>query len=94
MIRLFLPLVLSLIVAGAAEAVQPAASDDYMVRLCRQELEARLFQGGTKGEAFVTAKEIHREGRGVTVHLALASGEGRTTAGSCIFRDGKLFDVK
>jgi hypothetical protein len=94
MIRLFLPLALSLIVAGAAAAAQPVASDDDMVRLCRQELEARLFQGGPKGDAFVTAKEIRHDARGVTVHLAFASGEGRTAAGSCLFRDGKLFDVK
>jgi hypothetical protein len=94
MIRPFLTLALSLMFVGAAAAAPPSASDDDMVRLCRQELEARLFQGGTKGEAFVTAKEFRREADGVTLHLALASGEGRTTAGSCIFRDGKLFDVK
>ena len=87
-------LLLMLAMIGEGRAAAPTPGDDDMVSRCRGELEARLFSGGAKGEAFVTAKDIRHEAVRVSVHLALASGEGRTIAGTCIFRDGKLFDVK
>lgn len=89
-----LALFLLLAMAGDGRAAAPAPGDDALVTLCRGELETRLFSGGVKGEAFVTAQDIRHETERVSVHLALASGEGRTIAGTCIFRNGKLFDVK
>jgi hypothetical protein len=96
MIRRLLLLVLSLplLLAGVARAAETAQSEDDMVRLCRAQLEDRLFSGGAHGDAFVTAKSVERRPDSVAVTLDLASGEGRRVKGSCIFRDGKLFDVK
>jgi hypothetical protein len=79
---------------GAAQAGAGADSDDAMVGLCRGELSERLFSGGVHGESFITAQNIQRQGDRIAVRLELASGEGRKIAGTCIFRDGKLFDVK
>jgi hypothetical protein len=92
--RLLVPLLLSLAFAGFARAAGTAPSDDDMARQCRGELESRLFAGATHGDAFVTDEKIHRDADRVIVRLDLASGEGRTISGSCIFRGGKLFDVK
>ena len=82
------------VLAGVARAADTARGDEAMVRLCRGELEQRLFGGGAHGDAFVTAQEIQHQPDRTVIRLSLASGEGRTLAGSCIFRDGKLFDVK
>ncbi len=94
MIRRLLLLLLSLLLAGVARAAETAQSEDDMVRLCRAQLEDRLFSGGAHGDAFVTAKSVEHRPDSVVVTLDLASGEGRRVKGSCIFRDGKLFDVK
>ncbi len=90
------PLLLSLplLLAGVVCAAEAAQSEEEMVRLCRAELEDRLFSNGAHGDAFVTAKSVEHRPDGVVVTLDLASGEGRRVTGSCIFRDGKLFDVK
>ena len=87
-------LALVLAVAGAARAAAPASGEDEMVRQCRGALEQRLFGDGAHGEAFIAAQTVERRPDRVVVHLDLASGEGRRISGSCIFRDGKLFDVK
>ncbi|HUK00200.1 MAG TPA: hypothetical protein VLV85_18260 [Stellaceae bacterium] len=93
-LRLLLLLSLPLLLAGVVRAAQTAPSEAEMVRLCRAQLEDRLFSGGAHGDAFVTAKSVERRSDSVIVTLDLASGEGRAVKGSCIFRDGKLFDVK
>jgi hypothetical protein len=93
-LRLLLLLSLPLLLAGVARAAETAQSEDDMVRLCRAQLEDRLFSGGAHGDAFVTAKSVEHRPDSVAVTLDLASGEGRRVKGSCIFRDGKLFDVK
>jgi hypothetical protein len=93
-LRLLLLLSLPLLLAGVARAAETAQSEDDMVRLCRAQLEDRLFSGGAHGDAFVTAKSVEHRPDSVVVTLDLASGEGRRVKGSCIFRDGKLFDVK
>ncbi len=92
--RSLLTLALVLALAAAARAAAPAQSEDEMVKQCRGELEARLFGDGPHGEAFITAQDIQHQPDCVVIRLDLASGEGRRIAGSCIFRDGKLFDVK
>jgi hypothetical protein len=95
MIRpLLLTLLLSLASAGIAHAAEAAKSEDEMVKLCGRELEDRLFSGGPHGEAFITARDIEHQPDRIVIRLGLASGEGRAVTGSCIFRDGKLFDVK
>jgi len=76
-----------------AQAAETAKSEDDMLRLCRGALEERLFAGAT-GESVITAHDIQRQADRVTVRLTLASGEGRSLAGACIFRGDKLFDVK
>ena len=86
-------LALALPLAGA-RAAEPPAGDDAMVRQCRGELEERLFGGAPHGEAFITAQDIQHQPDRVVVRLDVASGEGRRVAGTCIFKDGKLFDVK
>lgn len=88
--RSLLPLALFLTTTAAA----PAPDEDAMVKQCRGELEERLFGAGTHGDAFVTGQDIQRQPDRTIIHLDLASGEGRRLSGSCIFRDGKLFDVK
>lgn len=93
-LRLLLLLSLPLLLAGVARAAETAQSEDDMVRLCRAQLEDRLFSSGAHGDAFVTAKSVEHRPDSVVVTLDLASGEGRRVKGSCIFRDGKLFDVK
>lgn len=94
MIPRLLALSLLLLPLGLARAADTAKGDEAMARLCRGELEQRLFGGGAHGEAFVTAQEIQHQTDRTVIRLSLASGEGRNVAGSCIFRDGKLFDVK
>jgi hypothetical protein len=94
MILRLLLLSLPLLPAGVVRAAETAPSEAEMVRLCRAQLEDRLFSGGAHGDAFVTAKSVERRPDSVIVTLDLASGEGRGVKGSCIFRDGKLFDVK
>jgi hypothetical protein len=93
-LRLLLLLSLPLLLAGVARAAETAQSEDDMVRLCRAQLEDRLFSGGAHGDAFVTARSVEHRPDSVVVTLDLASGEGRRVKGSCIFRDGKLFDIK
>ena len=90
---LLLP-ILVLALAGTARAAEPAAADAPLVAQCRGELEERLFGTGPRGEAFITAQQIEHQADRVLVRLDLASGEGRRVAGTCIFKDGKLFDVK
>jgi hypothetical protein len=85
-------LMLALLLALAAAA--PAPSEDEMVKQCRGELETRLFGDSPHGEAFITAQDVQHQPDRIVVRLDLASGEGRRIAGSCIFREGKLFDVK
>jgi hypothetical protein len=82
------------LLAGAAFAEEPAAADAAMVKLCQGELEPRLFAGGTHGESFIAAQQVEHQAERVVVRLDLASGEGRRISGACVFRDGKLFDVK
>jgi len=79
--------------SAAAGAAAPA-TEEAMVEQCRGELEERLFAGGAHGESFITAQAVERQGDRVLVHLDVASGEGRRVSGTCIFKDGKLFDVK
>ncbi len=92
---LLVPLLsLPLLLTGVVRAAETAQSEEEMVRLCRAALEDRLFSGAAHGDALVTAKSVERHPDGAVVTLDLASGEGRRVKGSCVFRDGKLFDVK
>ncbi len=86
-------LALVMVLAGGVRAAEPAKSEEEMIRRCRGELEERLF-GAAHGEAFITAQDIEHQADRTVIRLDLASGEGRRIAGSCIFHDGKLFDVK
>ena len=92
--RLLLASLLALASSTAAPAADPAAGEDDMVKRCSSELEEKLFGANSHGESFVTAKDIQHQGERIAVRLELASGEGRRVAGTCIFKDGKLFDVK
>ena len=87
-------LLLALLLPVGAGAAELARSDDDFVRICRADLEERLFAGAAHGETFIVAKALDRQGERVAVRLDLASGEGRKISGNCIFRDGKLFDVR
>jgi hypothetical protein len=79
--------------AAAAHAAD-STSEDKMVKTCQGELEPQLFSGGGHGESFIAAQNIEHRPDRIVIHLDLASGEGRRVSGSCVFRDGKLFDVK
>ncbi|WP_448206697.1 hypothetical protein [Azospirillum sp. sgz302134] len=79
--------------ASPALAQQPAAeADKALVDACAHELGER--QGG--GHAMtVTSTEMERPNETtVRVKLSLTSGEGRLIQGTCVFRNGKLFDVR
>ncbi len=89
--RPILAFTFSIAVIGAAVLT---ADDNDMIRRCQNALADRLFGGGAHGDSFVTAQEIKRDGERVWIRLQLASGEGRSVSGTCVFRDGKLFDVK
>jgi hypothetical protein len=78
----------------AAAAAKPDTGDAALVKICQGELEPRLFSGDARGEAFIAAEQVEHHGERVVVHLDLASGEGRRVSGACVFRGGKLFDVK
>jgi hypothetical protein len=58
------------------------------------QLTERLFEGKALGETFTSKQTVERQSERVTVRLDLASGEGRSLSGTCIFRSGKLFDIK
>jgi hypothetical protein len=77
-----------------AHAAERVADEAEMLRVCSGELEERLFGAGPRGEAMIVGKDVAHEGERTVVRLDLASGEGRRISGSCVFRDGKLFDVK
>jgi hypothetical protein len=88
----FLLLLLPLSLASArADAV---SSDDEMIATCRKELTERLFEGKAHGETFISKQTLERQSERVVVKLDLGSGEGRSLSGTCIFRNGKLFDIK
>ena len=91
--RLRLILLTALLAPCGVDAAELARSDEDLLRICSAELEERLFGGG-HGETFIAAKTIARDGDNASVRLDLASGEGRKISGTCIFRGGKLFDVK
>jgi len=78
----------------SARAADPAPGDDEMVAACRKELTERLFEGKPPGETFISKQSVERQSERVAVKLDLASGEGRSVSGTCIFRNGKLFDIK
>jgi hypothetical protein len=87
-------LFLVLLCASPVWASDLLPRDDEMIATCRKELTERLFEGKTHGEAFVSKQALERQGERVAVRLDLASGEGRSLTGTCVFRDGKLFDIK
>ena len=89
--RYLLLLLLSLTSARAADL---APSDDEMIAACRKELTERLFEAKAHGETFISKHSVERQSERVAVKLDLASGEGRSVSGTCIFRNGKLFDIK
>ena len=84
--------VVLVLVLGHGAAAAP--SDDDLVKSCTDELKDRLFEGGAHGDVFIVGKDVQRQDARTLVHLDLASGEGRKISGTCIYRDGKLFDVK
>lgn len=69
--------------------------DKALVEACAHELAERQGGGG-QGHAYtVSATEMERPNdTTVRVRLALTSGEGRLVQGTCVFRNGKLFDVR
>ncbi len=68
-------------------------ADKPLVDACAHELGERQSGGG---HAYtVTAADAERPNETtVRVKLALTSGEGRLVQGTCVFRNGKLFDVR
>ena len=90
--HLYLALVLICVSPACANELSPR--DDEMIATCRKELTERLFEGKAHGEAFISKQSLERQGERVVVRFDLASGEGRSLAGTFIFRDGKLFDIK
>ena len=88
---LLLLLLLSLPSARAADA---APSDEEMIATCRKELTERLFEGKAHGETFISKQAVEHQTDRVVVKLDLGSGEGRSVSGACIFRNGKLFDIR
>jgi hypothetical protein len=80
--------------ASPAWASDLAPRDDEMIATCRKELTERLFEGKAHGEALISKQSLERQGERVAVRLDLASGEGRSLTGTCVFSDGKLFDIK
>lgn len=70
-----------------------AEADKPLVDACAHELGER--QGGGGHAYTVTAADMERPNETtVRVKLALTSGEGRLVQGTCVFRNGKLFDVR
>ena len=78
----------------SARAAEPTPGDDVMIATCRNELTERLFEGKSHGETFIAKQSVERQAERIAVKLNLASGEGRSVSGTCIFRNGKLFDIK
>lgn len=89
----FFGLILCVALAAAARA-ETAPDDAPLIKACSGELADRLFGATAHGEAFIVSQAVTHEAARTLVRLDLASGEGRRIAGTCIFRDGKLFDVK
>jgi hypothetical protein len=87
-------LLLLLISFPSARAADPVPSDDETIATCRKELTERLFEGKAHGETFISKQSVERQSERVVVKLDLGSGEGRSLSGTCIFRNGKLFDIK
>jgi hypothetical protein len=87
-------LLLLLLYLPSARAADPVPSDDEMIATCRKELTERLFEGKAHGETFISKQTVERQNERVVVKLDLGSGEGRSLSGTCIFRNGKLFDIK
>jgi hypothetical protein len=87
-------LLLLLLSLPSARAADLAPSDDEMIATCRKELTERLFEGKSHGETFISKQSVERQTERAAVKLDLASGEGRSISGTCIFRNGKLFDIK
>ena len=87
-------LLLLLLYLPSARAADPTPSDDEMIATCRKELTERLFEGKAHSETFISGRTVERQSERVVVKLDLGSGEGRSLSGTCIFRDGKLFDTK
>jgi len=80
-------------VVRAQTASQPSDAEKPLVEVCAHELGER--QGGGGHSYTVTAAETERPNEAtVRVKLALTSGEGRLIQGTCVFRNGKLFDVR
>ncbi|HLJ64849.1 MAG TPA: hypothetical protein VKT70_12125 [Stellaceae bacterium] len=69
-------------------------NDDELIKRCTTELEEKLFGDAAHEHAFITAQNLVHDGERVLTRLSLASGEGRTISGTCVFRGGKLFDVR
>jgi hypothetical protein len=87
-------LLLLVLFLPSARAADPVPSDDEMLATCRKELTERLFEGKAHGESFISKQSIERQTERVIIKLDLASGEGRSVSGTCVFRNGKLFDIK
>lgn len=72
---------------------QATGADKPLVDACAHELGER--QGGGGHALTVTSTEMERPNETtLRVKLALTSGEGRLIQGTCVFRNGKLFDVR
>ena len=81
--------------AQTAPDPERTSEDRALVETCAHELAERQGSGG-QGHAYtVSATEMERPNdTTVRVRLALTSGEGRLVQGTCVFRNGKLFDVR
>lgn len=80
--------------ALAQTAPEPEAGR-ALVEACAHELAERQSGGGQSHAYTVSATEIERPNdTTVRVRLSLTSGEGRLIQGTCVFRNGKLFDVR
>lgn len=76
-----------------------APSDQDLVESCALELLDRQAPPGQPAGAdhhhTVSSSTVQRGDAGAaTVTVALTSGEGRLVQGTCIIRNGKIFDVR
>lgn len=81
--------------AAPAFAQTASEQDKPLVEACAHELAERQTGGGQSHAYTVSATEMERPNdTTVRVRLSLTSGEGRLVQGTCVFRNGKLFDVR
>lgn len=94
----FWPIAVAFAVVSATASAQTGTSaeqDKPLVDACAHELADRQKAGGQDHAYTISASETERPNETtVRVRLSITSGEGRLIQGTCVFRNGKLFDVR